>query len=1593
MIGIYASAYDCMVDGICYSLNQSTKEAKVTSRGYNEEPYSGDISIPASFSYIENEYNVTTIGVDAFNKCTGLTSITIPNSVTTIEERAFSGCSGLKKVIIQDLSAWCSIDFTRTDSNPLSYAHHLYIDEDTEIVDLVIPNNVTTIRDYAFYNCYGLTSVTISNSVTSIGSSAFAYCTSLASIDIPNSVVNIGNTAFAYCTSLASIDIPNSVTSIGSRAFEFCKGLTNITIPNSVSIIHWYTFNNCQSLESIYIPSSVTSIEEAAFYNCKKTKTITSKISHPFALNVSEWSEVFYGCYNATLYVPFDKKTLYENVEGWKKFKNIVEMVPEVGDEIEEKINGINFVCTIIDLEGKTCRLVRASNNASGEVTIPESVKGYKIVGIGSEAFVDGSGITCVVIPNTVTFIESNAFNGCTNLMKIISKIVTPFAMSSDAFRNEAYNTATLVVPSDKIEDYQQTEGWKEFKIMVDKNDGDTFEAYDNRLSDMVIEVISAIEKTCRVKSCFTTSNAIDIPANIRGFNIVEIGDGASNNLSFVQNVKLPEGIVKIGKNAFAYCKKLKIVNIPSTVTSIGKGAYEGCGLEAVVFNDILSWCQIKFEDETSNPLYNAHHLYINNSNLKWYMNYTTEISGDMVTSVTIPNIITEIGNYTFCGFSDLTNLNLSSSLTSIGCSAFDGCSSLKTITIPNSVLFIAENAFRNCGNLNSISLPSGHLDIRKGAFLGCNNLLNVSLSSSLVAKDYTLGESLVDIFGAQVEEYIMPSDYERIGKYVFSNSSNLKLISLNRNKISSIGEGAFYGCSKLESLDIKNNVQKIEKNIVSGCTKLRKVSLHKVGTINNSAFSGCINLEDIEINDTINYVEKESFKGCVNLKKVIALNLSAWCVIEFEDMTSNPLNIAHHIYKKSSEEIIELIIPEGVTDLKKYVFYGSTEINSVNIPSSVKSINNNAFSGCTNLKELYLNSNEIAKLDDTNIFYNVPFTKVTFGNNVTIIGQLFWNHQTLKEITVPNSVGGISWNNFGSCPNIETANLNCAVIYGFEDKKSLKYLNLGDNVEEIGNDAFKGTSIQFIIIPKKVVKIGYNAFEKCTVLTDVTFAGCSPYIGSDAFNGCNKLSSLYIYNIGAWCKTSFSNVNSNPLSISHHIYDDNKIEIKNIVLPEGVENINKYAFYGGNALTSIKMPNTMKHIGDEAFKGCSSLASINIPNSLTDIGKDAFDGCNSMDKVIISDLAAWCGITFANSGTYYQVKVSNPLSIAHHLYNADGTEITDLVIPDGVETINDYAFYGGSNFASVTIPGSLKKIGSSSFSGCTNLSKVTISDLAAWCNTNFGDNPLSYARRLYNEDDTEIQDLTIPTGVGMISSGAFAGCSSLKSLVIPNGLEYVGYSAFADCENLATVVIPNTVKGIGDEAFANCMSLYSVTSLINIPFNLDESVFRYTGYNYDKDIIYMAATLYVPRGRTAMYRNIQGWKNFTTIMETDTKFNLTYMVDGEVYKKYEIQATEVITPEPDPYKEGYIFSGWSTIPRVMPAHDVTVTGSFYADPSSVKGDVNGDGKVGIGDIVTVTNVMAGEGTEEVIKRADVNGDGEVGIGDIISITNVMAGQ
>ena len=267
-----------------------------------------DIFLPENLIFIDDE---------AFAYCSRLTSIKIPQSVTTIGNEAFCNNFALKNVYISDIAAWCNIEFESYSSNPFWYAETLYLNN-VEVTNLVIPEDVVSIRNYAFYGSSFLTSIKIPNSVTSIGDEAFYRCLSLTSITIGNSVTSIGESAFEDCSSLTSIEIPNSVTSIGESAFKDCSSLTSIEIPNSVTSIGESAFKDCSSLTSITIGNSVTSIGESAFYNCEGLISITC-----LGLTPPEASDLGVNTTTCILTVPKVAYKDYLKHAYWGQFLNV----------------------------------------------------------------------------------------------------------------------------------------------------------------------------------------------------------------------------------------------------------------------------------------------------------------------------------------------------------------------------------------------------------------------------------------------------------------------------------------------------------------------------------------------------------------------------------------------------------------------------------------------------------------------------------------------------------------------------------------------------------------------------------------------------------------------------------------------------------------------------------------------------------------------------------------------------------------------------------------------------------------------------------------------------------------------------------------------------------------------------------------------------------------------------------------------------------------------------------------------------------------------------------------------------------------------
>ena len=349
LLPMVAGANDAVkVGGIWYNLIPKGKVAEVTSNP-NGNKYSGKVTIPATFSYNNVEYSVTSIGSYAFYQCSGLTSVTIPNSIVSIGEAAFRECTGLTSISIP---------------NSVTSIGKWGFDTCTGLTSLVIPNKLTSIEDMAFCGCSGLTSVTISNSVKSIKLNAFCGCTSLTSITIPYSVESIGMYAFGSCFGLTSVTIPNSVTSLGERAFERCSGLTSLTIGSGVNEISEDAFSYCSSLTSVTIPNTVTNIEMSAFANCSSLTTLTigsgvTRIVNNAFGYCPELADVYclaanvpsmvdhngeYGATKAfqgsqieyaTLHVPLKSIEAYEEVEPWKNFMEIKPLT-DGGQEVQK---------------------------------------------------------------------------------------------------------------------------------------------------------------------------------------------------------------------------------------------------------------------------------------------------------------------------------------------------------------------------------------------------------------------------------------------------------------------------------------------------------------------------------------------------------------------------------------------------------------------------------------------------------------------------------------------------------------------------------------------------------------------------------------------------------------------------------------------------------------------------------------------------------------------------------------------------------------------------------------------------------------------------------------------------------------------------------------------------------------------------------------------------------------------------------------------------------------------------------------------------------------------------------------------------------
>ncbi len=805
--------------------------------------------------------SVTNIGSDAFGYCYNLTSVTIGNSVTSIGNYAFRGCNSLKDVNITDLSAWCKITFDDTSSNPLYYAHKLYLNNKL-ITNLVIPNDVTSIKNSVFSGYSSLTSITIPDSVISIGESAFEGCSSLTSINIPDGVTSIGKSAFEGCSSLTSITIPKGVTSIRDDVFYECSSLASLTIPDSVISIGDYALYCCSSLISIIIPNSVTSIGGYAFYNCARLTSITIPDS---VISIGDMA--FYGCSSLTGINIDDKNNNYSSLDGVLFNKDKTELI--------------------------CCPMCK-----SGNYTIPDNV-----IRIFDGAFYGCSSLTGINLPNSVANIGLYAFYGT-------------------AYYNDESN-------------------WENGVLYIDNC---LVSAKSNILGECIIKYSTRIIADGAFYGCGSLTN-VKIPDGV-----INIGTGAFYGCSSLTSITIPDGVTSIGDMVFYECRSLASVTIPDSVTSIGNEAFYNCS---------------------------------------------------SLTSLNLPNSVTSIGSYAFYFCSALTSINLPNSVTSIGNAMFYCCNSLKNVNIPNNVTSIGDRAFYNCTVLTSITIPSSVISIGNEAFSGCDKLVEIINHSSFdnnFFKDYALevhseNESkivnkdgflfytydnvnyLLGYNGTETD-LILPENYngknyqiykyafyEFLGKTPLFETHKLKSVTIGDN-VTSIGNGAFSGCSSLANVTVGNGVTSIGNGAFYGCSNLTSITIGNSVKDIGWAFELCFKLVEIINHSSLNITEGSYDYGDIGRYALEVHKGNESKIVNKDGFLFYTYDNVNYLLGYTGTET-DLILPENYNgenyQIYDYAFYENITITSIIIPDSVTSIGQSAFDDCSNLTSVIISDSVIS--------------------------------------------------------------------------------------------------------------------------------------------------------------------------------------------------------------------------------------------------------------------------------------------------------------------------------------------------------------------------------------------------------------------------------------------------------------------------------------------------------------------------------------------------------------------------------------------------------------------------------------------------------
>lgn len=1286
------------------------------------------------------------------------------------------------------------------------------------------------------------TEVVIPEDVISIESYAFEGCSTLKSISIPESVTNIGQDAFLDCDSLVEIEV-----AAGNRHFYVVENCL-IDLESGEAIVEiderkYWAAKEAEEKHKAELEAIEKRVEERLraeyekrFAEEKKAKESAHhglqgiKILPESALSIED--HTLWGLYNR------------ETVEKTRKKYGIVVPVgvTKIGSNAFERCS---LLATIMISDGVTKIGDGAFNGCSSleSVTIPSSV-----TEIGYGAFRNCGSLKNITISDSVTEIGGYVFCGCTSLKSI--KIPAGVTELRESAFCACRSLQSVTIPDSVTmigrSAFFGCTSLTSFAIpKAAKSIGEGAFKRCGSLTNIVIpKGVTKIEDAT-FADCYSLKDII-IPEDVQS-----IGQEAFKNCSSLRSITIPRDVTSIKKDVLYGCRSLTSIAIPERVTDIEDGAFAHCSaLEKIEVSErntyyhVAGNCLIQTKDKRL--IAGCKSGVIPDDGTVWSIGRGAFAGFNLLENITIPEGVRVISEQAFENCNSLKSIIIPKSLIRIRDMAFKNCTSLTNVAIPEGVEGIESGAFFGCRSLRSISIPQSVTEIKHEAFKGCSSLKKIVIPAGVTA----IGESVFSGCSSMVDVEI-PEGVTDIWWNAFNRCRSLTNITIPKSLIR-ISEGAFYGCSSIEKIEVAPGnpvyhsagnclIKTISRALIIGCKASVIPNDGSVRSIEPWAFAGCGSLTGITIPKSVTEIKKEAFLDCKVPEKIevaegnMYYHVAGNCLIETRSKT---LILGGKVSAISDDG--------SVTKIESGAFAGCCSLKS--IPKDVVSISRGAFGPLEKIEvapdnPIYHSAgNCLIETESKTLLAGCRTSIIPSDGSVTSIGSYaFAGCDWLTDITLPKGVTEIGFGAFSDCT-------------------SLTSIVIPESVKSIDKCAFyKCSSLRSIMLPESLTTIGDNAFTDCHSLERIQVAeGNQRYCVVedrliDITNG------KVIAELGAEvCKANeverqkmlgeeaverrrkaaeearrrFKEIRRLPESeldiVSLTLKGlKNKKEIEasgvkysivipvgvlwigewafsgcsslaSIIIPEGVGSIGSRAFSNCSSLTNIVIPKGLKTIGKEAFMGCHSLISITIPASVTEIGEDAFEGCQSLNAVHIADLAAWCKIHFGTAEFCVRC-TSNPLFRAYHLY-VNGQEVTELHIPEGVRSIESYAFEGFQALRSVTIPRSVTKIESNAFKGCSALTSVTIPESVRL----IGSNAFSGCKSL--------QNISIPRGVTEIEWGTFYDCFSLESITIPEGVTSIGRYAFSGCP-LKSITIPRNVNLIGDYAFSGQYPMIEVAT------------------------------------------------------------------------------------------------------------------------------------------------------------------------------------